>query len=153
MAGQPKPGSNVFITFDCTSLTVRELGPIPPPPLPETTVIEEGRSWQVRTSFEFGGMFAPWLVSLRLPVKFCALAESMGPGPEKELGCITINTQPSQLKYGPGLPGTDPTITVPAGTLGPGIYKLVGVVTFPGSPPPPMAGYFEGPIIQIIKTT
>jgi hypothetical protein len=98
-------------------------------------------------------MFAPWLVSLRLPVKVCVKAESIGPGDEKDLGCITINTIPGQLEYGPDLPGTDPTITIPGGTLGEGIYKLVGVATFPGEPPPPMAGYFEGPVIQVIKTT
>ena len=150
MAGQPKSGSNIFITFDCTGLSVRELGPAA---LPETTIIEEGRSWQGRVSFEFGGMFAPWLASLNLPVEFCLRAESMGPGQEKTLGCITINTQAGQLKYGPNLPGTDPTVTIPSGTLKEGVYKLVGVVTFPGSPPPPMAGHFEGPIIQVIKTT
>jgi hypothetical protein len=150
MPGQPAPGSNPFITFDCNQIIVRELGPLA---LPETTVIEETRSWQVSVRFQFAGIFAPWLVNLNLPVRVTLRAESMGPGAEQVLGDITISTQAGQLVYGPGLPGTDPTITVPAGTLLQGVYKLVAVVTFPGTPPPPMAGFMEGPIIQVIRTT
>ena len=147
MAGQPSHGSNPWITFEVTDLFVKELGPLA---LPETTVIEAGRTWQVGCKFDFQGAAAPFLVGLGMTVNFQVRYESLGSGPEDTLGPMSLTTQVGQLAYGPGLPGTDPVITVTGGTLPPGVYKLTGVVTFGGSPPPPMAGYIDGPIIQII---
>lgn len=147
MPGQPARDSNPFLWFDVTGLTVVELGP--PPVLPETTVIQANQACQVRGSFEFGGWFADWLVSLPVKWKFSVKAESMGPEPELLLGEMIGTTNAGQLGYGPGLAAPHPAVTVPAGTLPPGVYKLVGTVAFQGTPPPPMAGYFEGPILQV----
>lgn len=147
MPGQPERDTNNWIWFDVIELVVQETG------LPATTVIEEDKDWEVQVRFEFGGMLAPWIVSLPVEWEFSVMAESMGEGPEVTLGTRPGNTNAGQLVYGPGNPPPVPTISVPASTLSPGAYKLVGTVTIRGNPPPPIAGYAEGPIVQIIATT
>lgn len=144
MAGQPAPGTNIFITFDCFDMTVAEPG------LPATTIIQLNQAWQATISFRFAELFAPWLVSLPVTWVYTLRAESLGPGPEVAFPSLSGATNPGQLAYGLGNPAPVPTINVPAGALPVGVYKLVGTVTFAGAPPPPMAGYHEGPIIQII---
>lgn len=140
MTGQPAPGSNPWITFDVTGLAVTEGG------LPSSLVIEATRAWEVAAQFEFAGMLAPWIVSLGAPWNFRLLAESMGPGPDRVLGTLPGVTVLGTTAY--GSPAT--TINVAAGTLPIGVYKLVGTVTVTGTPPPAIAGYFEGPIVQIV---
>jgi len=141
MTGQPAPGSNPIITFDVLEPTVHEPG------LPSTLVLKQNKAWEVQGSFEFDGQFAIWIVGLAVQWQFSVKAESMGPGPEVNFGPVTGNTNAGQLRYGPGNPPV-PTVNIPAGALPPGAYKLVCTVTFGGSPP--MGGYFEGPIVQII---
>ncbi len=142
MPGQPAPGSNPIITFDVFDQIVQEPG------LPSTVIIEQNKNWQVKARFKFDGLFANWIVGLPVKWEFSVKAESMGPGPERNFGPVTGTTNAGQREYGPGKPGPVPTVNISAGELPPGAYKLVCTVTFKGSPP--MAGYHEGPIIQII---
>ncbi len=134
MAGQPQPGSNPWITFDVTNLTISEPG------LPPSTVIESTNPFAVNIDFEFAGMLAPWLVSLGFNVDLRVRFESLGTGPEVTSGPTPVVTAGGTLNY-------SGTVNVAPGTLSPGAYKVVGTAIVPGSP---IAGYFEGPILQII---
>lgn len=65
----------------------------------------------------------------------------LGDGPLFQgLGTTTGTTLAGQLNYTANVP-------VPANQLQSGTYKLVAAVTIPNSP---VAGFIEGPIIQII---
>lgn len=138
MAGQPTPGSNPFITFDVTALTVTEAGLAP------TSVIENGRSFEVKVSFTFAGLIAPFLVGLGVPCTVTVRFESLGDGPEGFAGPITVTTVPGTLNYTGTVPvaAADPLSTV-------GTYRLVGSVVIPGSP---LAGFIDGNILQIIAS-
>jgi hypothetical protein len=44
----------------------------------------------------------------------------------------------------------DPNLVPPTPPLAVGAYKVVGLVTAAGAPPPPIAGYGEVDILQIV---
>lgn len=134
MAGQPAPLSNPFITFDVTALTVTESG------LSPTTIIEVSKAFELNVSFVFAELLASWLVGLGFGNEVTVRYESLGAGPEGALGPVTVTTVAGSLSY-------TGTIAVPAGTLPVGPYRLLGSVIVPGSP---IAGYVDGPILQII---
>jgi len=134
MNSQPAPGSNPWITFDVTAQAMAEPG------LADTTVMEIDKAFQVKVNFVFAGFLAPWIVSLGVPCKISVSAESIGPGPELTLGASTVTTLAGPLNY-------SGTVNVAAHTLTEGTYKLVAAVTIPNSP---VAGFIEGPIIQMI---
>jgi len=146
MTGQPAPGSVSTFFFDVASLNVSDPGN------PSTFVIEASSPWSVQISLAFSGPGAAWLIGLPLTLAYQLRAESMGPGAEVILGTDVFNTNPGQLMYGPGNPAHIPNINVAANTLPAGAYKLVATVTSTagGGPPPGIAGYVEGPILQII---
>ena len=138
MPGQPQPGTNPWITFDVTNLTVTEAGD------PSNLVIETNRPFDVNVSFVFGGSLADWIVSMGLNCDLEVTAERLGPGVDHAHSIVTPPTVVGTLNY-------TETVNIPAGALPVGRYKIVGAVTVQGAPPPPMAGYVEGPIIQIIQ--
>ncbi|HEX5688419.1 MAG TPA: hypothetical protein VFX76_00355 [Roseiflexaceae bacterium] len=121
-----------------------------PPSVPadlETKVIRTDQAWGARIQFETTGAATSWLtgtwhVGLYL--------ESIGPGPELELGIQHVPLTPGAN------PAYDVTLNVPAGAVGPvpdhqtRPFKLVTCVSYmmPDDTPGPMAGYIEGPILQ-----
>jgi hypothetical protein len=113
---------------------------------PPSTIIQTEHAWEVRVNWEVTGLVAPflggeWLVS--------AFAESIGPGGEQQVGATAV----VPLASAPPLPTPRQyaaTINVAAGTLTPGAYKLVTLITYQnGGFPLEMAGFVEGPVVQI----
>ena len=133
MAGQPQPGSNPWLTFDVTNCTIYETG------LPPSTVIECTRPFSVDVDFVFAEMLAPWIVTFGVSCEVRVRFESLGTGPEVVSSPTTVTTVAGSLSY-------KGTVSMSAGTFTPGAYKMVCTVTIPGSP---IAGYVEGPIIQM----
>lgn len=142
MAGQPTPGSNPWLTFDVTGVNFYEFG-TPPPTLPPTTIVEEDDKFQTKVDFVFAGYLAPWVVGMGAECEVYVRYESLGavgPGDEGSFGPGNITTVAGSLNY-------TATIDVPGGTLKPGTYKTAASVVVKNSP---IAGYADGPIVQII---
>ena len=142
MPGQPQAAP--FLTFDVRSMDVTETGAISLVPY---TIIPRNTPFKVSTEFAFGGGFATWLVSLGLAWFAKFYVESIGPGYEGELGSSSGTTAAGQLSY--GLPTTAVSV---AGIANPGTYKLTCAITIgtgTAGPPSPIAGFVEGPMIQI----
>lgn len=144
MPGQPEPGSNIFITMDCTNVTVSSPG------LPSTLIVDSGAPFSVSADFSLAGLIAPGLLTVAglLPgadFQVQYMYESLGPGPEGTLGVVNISASPGVFSYG----GTATTLNVGAGSLPAGTYKLVAVVRtlIPGFGF--ITGFNEGPIIQV----
>jgi hypothetical protein len=134
MPGQPQLGTLTnAIGLDCTKLEVLDLGGA------SNLIVEKNTIFQVRTRFEFAGLFANWLVSLPIPYKVIYYYEIMGGGPEGILAQKDGQTVAGQLVY-------EVETTVDAQLPNPGTYKLTAVVHFPGAP---MTAFTEGPLIQI----
>ncbi len=143
MAGQPN--LNPWITFDVTGLHVTEMGATPPVLTPHT-IIPRGTAFRVSTDFTFGGALAAWLTALGLTWEAKFYCESIGPGPEVDLGSVSGATVAGTLAY--GAPDTD--CPVAAGIADPGTYKLTCIVKIGGvAGPSPITGFIEGPMIQI----
>jgi hypothetical protein len=139
MPGQPGPGSNPVITIDCTSVQVAD-----PMGSPSNLIIQSTDAFQVTANWHLAGWLANWLVGLGVQYSVRYNYESMGPGPEGTLGVVGPKpTIAAQLNYG----APDTTLTVPAGTLPAGVYRLTAVVSFGGSPP--ITAFNEGPMIEI----
>jgi hypothetical protein len=146
--GQPAPGSNPILTFDVSNL--QAFDPAPPPLGTPDAILTTAQAWQVRATFGFAGSLAPWLVSLSIPWTLTIKAESFGPEPEVVLGSVSGVTTAGQLQYGPAPVGANvPTLVVPAGTLSAGVYRIVGIVTFGGTPPAPIVGFNSDLVVQI----
>jgi hypothetical protein len=146
--GQPAPLSNQFITFDVENLEAFD--PAPPPFGAPSTILTTAQQWEVRATFRFAESAANWLVSFAIPWTLTVKAESFGPEPEVNLGSISGNTVSNQTQYGPAPPGVNvPTLPVPAGSLSPGVYRIVGIVPFAAPPPAPLVGYNSDLVVQI----
>jgi hypothetical protein len=146
--GQPAPLSNQFITFDVEALEAFD--PAPPPLGTPSTILTTAQQWELRATFKFAESAANWLVSLSIPWTLTVKAESFGPEPEVTLPPVSGTTVANQTQYGPAPPGTNvPTVVVPAGSLVPAVYRMVGIVTFGGAPPAPIVGYNSDLVVQI----
>jgi hypothetical protein len=142
MPGQPQAAP--FLTFDVTAMDVTETGSTALVPF---TIIPRNTAFDVSANFVFAGGFANFIVALGLEWFVSYYVESIGPGYEGALGSKTANTVAGQLNYGPA----ETTVSV-AGIADPGTYRLTCAVTIGtggGGPPSPIAGFVEGPIIQI----
>jgi hypothetical protein len=134
MSGQPQLGTLTnAIGIDCTKLDVLDPGGA------SNLIIEKNTNFQVQTRFEFGGLFANYLVSLPIPYKVIYYYESMGGGPEGTLAEKEGKTIAGHLVYEVETSATAKLTT-------PGTYKLTVVVHFEGAP---MTAFTEGPLIQI----
>jgi hypothetical protein len=149
VAGQPTPGSNLFLTFDVERLEAFD--PAPPPLGAPSNILTTAQNWEVRATFTFAQAAANWLVSLNIPWTLTVKAESFGPEVERVLGSIPGTTVAGQTQYGPGPFGglNVPTLRVMANALDPGVYRIVGIVTFGGAPPAPIVGYNSDLVVQI----
>ena len=121
---------------------------------PETIIdTDDTFEIQVRWSVEEPGaavLGGRWLVR--------AYAESIGPGQETQLGQTRrVNVGNFQPIFSPAARGYEANVAVPAGTLdaetatSSGVYKLAVIVTHenPNGSPTELAGFSDGPIIQM----
>ena len=134
MSGQPQLGTLTnAIGIDCTKLEVLDPGG------DSNLIVERNTDFQVRAHFEFGGLFANYLVSLPIPYKVIYYYEIMGGGPEGILAEKEGKTTVAKLVY-------EAETTATARLSVPGTYKLTVVVHFEGAP---MTAFTEGPLIQV----
>jgi hypothetical protein len=122
----------------------------PDTPVP-THHIRTTQNWGVKVDWSVNGAFVPFLVDefhVRLFI------ESIGPGVEVEQPTVVVNTMSSPL-----LPGNSrnysTTISIAAGTIPEGVYKLACLVQMhddvaPGTPFP-IVSCVELPIVTIFK--
>jgi hypothetical protein len=121
---------------------------------PETIIdTDDTFTIQVRWSVEEPGaavLGGRWLVR--------AYAESIGPGQEQQLGQTRrVNVANFTPIATPPARGYEANVDVPAGTLdaesaaSSGVYKLAVIVTHenPNGSPTELAGFSEGPIVQM----
>lgn len=115
---------------------------------PPSTILQLEHPWIIEVHWTLSGVAAPFLCG-EFEVK--AFAESIGPGPEKQVGA----TQRVPLNVVLPLPtprSYRTSIHVAAGELGEGAYKLVTLITYKnGGLPMEMAAYVEGPIVQVYE--
>lgn len=147
-----------------------EVGPIVvtapptfPPPALRRLVVDPAKPFDLTVEWEiFGDLVPLWLSALAGDWVVTAYAESVGPGPEVEIGTATVptgNTLPCTVNTAKSnCTKYSATITVPATTLpeddgtSSGIYKLVVTVFLNSNLPAPgfdLSGFTEGPIIRV----
>ncbi|NMF83791.1 hypothetical protein [Nodosilinea sp. P-1105] len=151
MAGQPTKTRHTrnILWFDLTELSVFDQ--VPTPPLAEfqdpLSIVPVTSDFVVQVKFEMGGFVASHYANGRHNYTVKVFAESIGPGPEKEIGELHASLVANQLQY-------TNNVRVTAGTLTElGVYKLVATVTFDVPPPsgPAMIGFSDSPIMIQIK--
>ncbi|MFO7684305.1 MAG: hypothetical protein R6X34_30105 [Chloroflexota bacterium] len=128
---------------------VRDLGGVYPP----HRIIQTDDAWEILSRWEIDDVGASYLGGTWTVRIF---AEAMGPGADKELAKAEVDLSavaalplPRQYEYLFEIPAFDVN---PAKGLEPGVYKLVTVVNYAnGGFPLEMAGFREGPIIQIYE--
>lgn len=113
---------------------------------PPSTIIQTDDAWDVEVDWGINGVPAfflggEWHVRV--------FAESVGPGPEQELGHdhVPVAAAPPALNRAYNM-----TIHVPAGTLPEGTYKLVTVINYTnGGIPGEMAGFDDQTVVQVYE--
>lgn len=151
------PGSGTFVDAakgDITSVTVLEQPPVTGG-LPNR-VINPEKPFTVKVEWRvFGALATLWLAALEAnDWRVTCYAESMGPGPEIELGTVFVDARSSQLDYEAEIvvnPGSGLEEHLPNA----GVYKLTVTVFLNsnlGEPGYDMIGFSEGPLIQVEDT-
>lgn len=128
----------------------------PPGVLVTKRIIRRDQAWNVKVDWEMHGPLANWLDA---EFRLRAYLESMGPGTEYALpaaGPVAIATLSVPVAPVGGLPTRiyEALIPVAALSVDVGAYKLVTVLQlFERSTgnPTPVAGFAEGPMIQIFQ--
>ena len=149
------PNIPPLIQGEVTTLLVVDPAATFPPFEVGNHVLDRDKPFQVIVKWKITGPLRPlWLKALGGNWNVQVYAESLGGGPEVLLARDdTVKADPNREEY-------DVTITVPPNTLDEGnpgsnvsgIYKLVTAVFLDstlGSPGFDMAGFLEGPIIQV----
>jgi hypothetical protein len=136
MPGQPQLAG--WIVFDVTNLEVSaDPGPDP------VTIVEEDQDFDLTATFEGSGMIWGWLETAGFDYEVCFYAEGLGAAAlERDLDCV-----PGSLTVG-GSP-YEATLTVPGGTLDPGVYKMACLVTFDAAPG--LTGFYDSLHIQVYE--
>ncbi|MCL6512748.1 MAG: hypothetical protein K6U78_18935 [Anaerolineae bacterium] len=125
-------------------------------PVP-TNHIRTTQNWRVNVKWEMRGALAAFLVD---EFRLRAFLESIGPGAELALpigGPLVVNTMAGPLSFPGGVATRTYTadINVPAGTVPPGVYKLVTTLQLHDDAPPgapyPIAGMVEGPFLNFFN--
>lgn len=111
---------------------------------PPTHIIQEDDAWRIRVDWSLSGFLAPFLGGVDYEVS--AYADSLAGGYEGQIG-TTQNVAGGPLNL-------QAVINVPAGNmvggLPAGAYKLTTLITCnAGGVPLEMAGFLEGPVIQV----
>lgn len=139
MSGQPNVVG--ILDFDCTAMEINELG------LQPSNIIDHNNTVELSAHFQGSGIVWNWLKPPTTPggaqwrVEY--YAESMGPGPEINLGPPKLGNLTTADSYG----APETTLTVAPGTLTPGIYRLTCVVRFPTHTG--LLGFFEGQMVEV----
>lgn len=110
------------------------------PTMNPTSIIRTDQDWGVKFNWKTDGGLNHLLAGrFQLQV----LLEKMGPGEGPAIPAKQIQFQSHPHEY-------NETISVPAGLVQSGAYKLVATLTMrgPGGVPGPIAGIAEGPVIQ-----
>jgi hypothetical protein len=127
MTGQPAPGSNDFLTFDVTGLTVTELDY---PHLAPHNVFDRNANIRVAATVTFDGVLAHILSHIS-HCEFTVALESIGPGYEGVLG--TVEQDP--VGTNPFIVHLDYHLAHIAAQLTPGAYWLTATVIVHGRTP------------------
>ena len=140
MAGQPQiPG---VLSVDVTALEISALGGIWMP----MTIVAENESFDLGASFQGSGLVWQWLKNWGTSFRVSYFAEGIGLGPkEVDLGSTAPTALTASNTYGPA----DTKLTVPGGTLTPGVYRIACILSFPGAPG--LTGFFEQLVIEVYK--
>ena len=147
--GQPEPGSNPYITMGCDNFVCHDMGTFPST-LPSDLVIAVSSPFCVSVDFHLAGAVWPALLALAAAVpggdfRVTYRYESQGAGPEGTLGTVNVAAVAGKLQYAE----PETKLTVPAGVLPVGVYKLVAVVNSTIPALQWVTGFYEGPMIQI----
>jgi hypothetical protein len=115
-------------------------------------IIKSTDPFKVAMEFNILSGLVPLGPHLSYEVKY--FAESIGPGPEYDLGAVGKPTKAGQVTYNATTPvGSETVRDIPAGTLADGVYNLGAIVSFKqdgATPTPyPMTVYVAGPAIQV----
>lgn len=117
-----------------------------PPGAPPSTIIRTDQDWSVHISWQTTGVCTGMITG---KWHLHCYLESMGPGPDYDL------IDPADHKI-PLTPGPSPIpykahFDVKKGKVAPGLYRLVASLTYvePTGSPGPMAGFVEGPMLQV----
>jgi hypothetical protein len=116
-------------------------------------VLETGKDWTIELKWEIHG---PGATTVGGDWHVAAFVESMGPGPEKQVGpAMTVPVSDAAVSSSRNYATT---IAVPAGTLKTdgsedGVYKLITVITHTNTgagstKKTRMAGFSENPLLQ-----
>jgi hypothetical protein len=123
--------------------------------MPSGLVIKTTDPFKVAMEFEFLSPTVKALLgALSFEVKY--FAETIGPGPEYNLGTVAKQTVTGQATYNATKPaGSETILDIPPKVMDPGVYRLAALVTFrlagPNTTPKPygMTAYCEGPPIEV----
>ncbi len=134
--------NDLLLKGSATSVVEDPLGLAPP-----HTIIQSDDAWRVRVNWSIEGLLAGFLGG---DFQARVFYESIGGGLEGELP-----TPPSTpVASVPAIPprNYEAVVDVPAGFLAPGAYRLVTLINYSNlGVPQEMAGFVEGPIIQIYQ--
>jgi hypothetical protein len=136
---------------------IKIIDPQPTPLNRRNLVIDPTKPFQIEMDWKLEGFFVkPWLAALGGNWSIQVFAESVGPGPDVQIGSVSVPvgaiTNPRSYKA---------TITVPANTLPEGnpgqpdpsgVYNLVCTCFLNsslGDPGYDIAGFAEGPTIRV----
>jgi hypothetical protein len=126
-----------------------------PKGIPSGLIIRTTDDFQLALEFELISPTSQDLAgTLTYEIKY--FAESIGRGPEYDLGSVAKRTVDNAYKYNATTPpGAETALLVKAGTMAPGVYRVAAMVTFkldcpPGRPRPyRMTVFCEGPAIEL----
>lgn len=139
MAGQTQiPG---VLVFDVNNLEVSATGGLWAP----SNIVATDEAFDLGAAFQGSGFVWQWLKTWAVQYKVSYFAEGIGASAmEADLGSRLNNlTMSNTYNF------ADTKITVPAGTLNEGVYRIACLVTFPGAPG--LTGFFESLVIEIYK--
>jgi hypothetical protein len=145
----PRPGQPAYAIQAADEVQVLD-----PSGSPSPLIIKSTDPFKVAMEFT---ILSPLVCIPLLSYEVKYFAESIGEGPEYNLGTVTKQTQAGQYTYNATTPaGSETVLDVPADKMDAGVYRLAATVSFklacpPNTPPTPygMTAYSEGPAIQV----
>lgn len=145
--GQPEAPNDPWIR-STNALKVLDSGQAP------SRIILQSDPFQVAMSFTFGGITVVYGV-VATPLDFTVnyYYTELGGTNDGTLGTATGTTQAGVLTYDDtGAAGSTTTVSVAAGTLPVGVYRLTAVVNFTvgGTVPQGYYAFTDGPVIEIV---
>ena len=117
-------------------------------------LIDTDQAWGVKVDWEMHGILAKFL---HATFELRILLESIGPGAELALPASVVEVDSLSAPWVAGQRVYSRKITIAAGTVPAGAYKLVTLLQLydhanPGAKPYPVAGMVEGPIVNFFNS-